>query len=116
MNTQVYQQAKKKLSDLVSYPKRGNHNTSEEEVRHTQTTNNFKNIQTEEQPCTNKYDKVKAYFTTVKNCPEDINNVEYMNIAHEQIQTSKTMEKNQDIQINLSDFIPDPRSDRKSVV
>ena len=26
------------------------------------------------------------------------------------IQTSKTMEKNQDTQINLSDFIPEPRS------
>ena len=48
----------------------------------------------------------------MKNCPEDINNAEYMNIAHEQIQTSKTMGKNQDTQINLSDFIPD----RKSVV
>ena len=33
-----------------------------------------------------------------------------MNIAHEQIQTSKSMEKNQDIQINLSDFIPEPKS------
>ena len=34
-----------------------------------------------------------------------------MNIAHEQTQTSKTMEKrNQDTQINLSDFIPEPRS------
>ena len=46
----------------------------------------------------------------MKNCPEDINNAEYMNIAHEQIQTSKTIEKNQDEQINLSDFIPEPRS------
>ena len=58
MNTQVHQQVKKKLSphedydmphpyrkhtisdisDLVSYPKRGNHNTPKEEATHTQTT------------------------------------------------------------------------------
>ena len=84
------------ISDLVSYPKRGNHNTPEEEARHTQTINNYKNTQTEDQPSTNKYDKIKAYFTTMKNCPKDINNADYMNIAHEQIQTSKTIEKNQD--------------------
>ena len=79
------------ISDLVSYPKRGNHNTPKEEARHTQTTNNPKNIQTEDQPSTTQYDKIKAYFTTMKNCPEDIDNAEYMNISHEQIQTSKTV-------------------------
>ena len=76
MNTQVHQQVKKKLfphedydmphpsrkhtisdiSDLVSYPKRVNHNTPKEEARHTQTTINSKNIQTEDQPSTNQYD------------------------------------------------------------
>ena len=98
------------ISDLVSYPKRRNHKVTEKEARHIQTTNNSGNIQIEDQPTTNKYDKVEAYFTTMKNCPEDINNAEYMNIAHEKIQTYKTMDKNQDTQINLSDFVPEPKS------
>ena len=59
------------ISDLVSYPKRRNHKVPEEEARYTQTINNSKNIQTEDQPSTNKYDKVESYFTTMKNCPED---------------------------------------------
>ena len=57
------------ISDLVSYPKRGNHNTPEEEARHTQTTNNSKNIQTADQPSTIQYDKVSLMslltFSTV---------------------------------------------------
>ena len=63
----------------------------------------------------------------MKNCPEDRNNAEYMNIAHEQIQTSKTMEKNQDTQINnnnnnnnstttISNNNKTTTTDRKSVV
>ena len=72
------------ISDLVSYPKMGNHNTPGEEARHTQTMNNSKNTQTEDQPSTIQYDKIKAYFTTMKNCPEDINNAEYMNIRSEE--------------------------------
>ena len=49
-----------------------------------------------------------AYFTTMKNCPEGMNNAEYLNIAHGQLKTNKAIDKNQDIQINLSDFIPEP--------
>ena len=98
------------ISDLVSYPKRRNHKVQEEEARHIMTTNDTENIQAEDQSTTEKYNKVEAYFTTMKNCPEDINNAEYMNIAHEQTQTYKTMEKNQDTQINLSDFVPEPKS------
>ena len=60
--------------------------TPKEEARHTQTTNNFKNTQTVDQPSTIQYDKVKEYFTTMKNCPEDINNAEYMKIANQQQQ------------------------------
>ena len=41
----------------------------------------------------------------MKNCLEGMNNAEYLNIAHEQLKTNKAIEKNQDIQINLSDFI-----------
>ena len=57
---------------------------------------------------TNIDDQVIAYFTTMKNCPEGMNNAEYLNIAHEQLKTNKAIEKNQDIQI--IDFIPEPRS------
>ena len=59
---------------------------------------------------TNIDDQVIAYFTTMENCLEGMNNAEYLNIAHEQLKTNKAIEKNQDIQINLSDFIPEPRS------
>ena len=46
----------------------------------------------------------------MKNCPDSINNAEYLNIAHEQIKINKIIEKNQDTQMNLSDFIPEPKS------
>ena len=46
----------------------------------------------------------------MKNCPDGINNAEYLNIALEQIHTNKIIEKNQDTQINLSDFIPESKS------
>ena len=59
---------------------------------------------------TNIDDQVIAYFTTMKNCLGGMNNAEYLNIAHEQLKTNKVIEKNQDIQINLSDFIPETRS------
>ena len=62
------------ISDLVSYPKRVNCNTPKEEATHTQTTNNSKNIQTEDQPSTILYDKVKAYFTTIKNKQKKLQN------------------------------------------
>ena len=48
------------ISDLVSYPKRGNHNTPEEEARHTQTINNSKSTQTEDQPSTIQYEKISV--------------------------------------------------------
>ena len=99
------------ISDLVSYPKRGNYNTNE--VARTTATNtqtNVENTKDENQSHFETDDQVIAYFTSMKNCPDGINNAEYLNIAHEQIQTNKIIEKNQDTQINLSDFIPEPKS------
>ena len=51
-----------------------------------------------------------AYFSTMEKLPEDINNAEYLNMTHEQQQNIKQIEKSQDTQINLSDFIPEPKS------
>ena len=99
------------ICDLVSYPKRGNYS----ELEHVRCTSS--NIQTDEevtkpdnQHTPNIDDQVVAYFTTKKNCLDGINDAEYLNIAHEQLKANKTTEKNQDAQINLSDFIPEPRS------
>ena len=76
----------------------------------TNTQTNLENSKDENQSYFEIDDQVTTYFTSMKTCPDGINNAKYLNIAHEQIQTNKIIEKNQDTQINLSDFIPDPKS------
>ena len=76
----------------------------------TNTQTNVENSKNENQSNFKTDDQVTAYFTSMKTCPDGTNNAEYLNIAHEQIQTNKIIEKNQDTQINLSDFIPEPKS------
>ena len=131
LNTHVHLQIKKRLfhiriityyvlqekytisdvSDLVSYPKRGKHSALAH-VRYTSSNvpTNEEDTKPDHQSISNIDNQVVAYFTTMKNCTDGINNAEYLNIAHEQLKANKTIEKNQDTQINLSDFIPEPRS------
>ena len=80
-----------------SYPKRGNQNTPEY-ARYTTSYLQDKDEDTkpDNQNMTNINDQVIAYFTTMKNCLEGMNNAEYLNIAHEQLKTNKAIEKNQD--------------------
>ena len=99
------------ISDLVSYPKRGN-NSALTHVRYTSSTvpSNEGDIKHNLQSISNIDSQVVAYFTTMKNYPDVINNSEYLNIAHGQLKANKTIKKNQDTKINLSDFTPEPRS------
>ena len=100
------------ISDLVSYPKKGNHKALLEEARYTTTLTqtNIENIQTDYQSALKKNDQIIVYFTSIIKRPDGINNAEYLNIAHGQVQTNETIEKNQDTQINLSSFILEHRS------
>ena len=54
--------------------------------------------------------KIRALFTNMKRGTESINFAEYLNIAHEQVTQNKCEDKANDDQINLSDFIPEPKT------
>ena len=106
------------ISDLISHPKRGNHKHSEDvnyTMEHTNVIQDstpysrLDNNTNKTKPEVNTH-KITAYLSAVKNHPDGINNAEDLYMAHEQQQNNRNIEKNQDVQINLSDFIPKPRS------
>ena len=107
------------ISDLVSRPKRGNHKHSED-ANYTMENNNITLVSTppsqddnntiDTKPEVNNDHKIIAYFSAMRNHPDGINNAEYLYMAHEQQQNNRIVEKNQDVQINISDFINEPRS------
>ena len=54
--------------------------------------------------------KIRALFTIMKRGTDSINFAEYLNIAHRQATQNKCEDKANDDQINLSDFIPEPKT------
>ena len=89
------------ISDLVSRPKRG---------RHTYSDLAF-NIPVEDtHPLDNETNTIYAYFTSMSQLQETINYAEYLNMAHKQHIINKNDEKSNDQIINLSDYIPEPKS------
>ena len=54
--------------------------------------------------------KIHALFTNMAQGTDAIKFSEYLNIAHEQVTQNKNEDKGNDIHINLSDFIPEPKT------
>ena len=89
------------ISDLVSRPKRGKGKQSYS-AYNTSTDKIHTNIDDEH--------KLHAYFTNMSRPIDPINYAEYLNMAHEQQTNMKNNEKTNDHIINLSDYIPEPKS------
>ena len=60
--------------------------------------------------CRDDKHKLRAYFTNMSRPIDPINYAEYLNMAHEQQTDNKNNEKTNDQMINLSDYIPEPKS------
>ena len=54
-------------------------------------------------------DEIKAYFTNMEK-PSDLSYSEYLHIAHDINALNKSEDKIKDSGINVSDFLPEPRS------
>gem|GEM_PF-2876143 len=106
------------ISDLVTHSKRGNHTDTanatyvmeQPQNMHASSEYDKSDVHDLDNHESEHDNKIMAYFSTMEKLPEDINNAEYLNMAHEQQQNIKQIEKSQDTQINLSDFIPEPKS------
>ena len=89
------------ISELVTRPTR----------KHKQESLNLNIDMTEQNTNTHDNDiKKYALFTNMKRDTDSINFAEYLNIVHEQAMQTKDEDKSNDIQINLSDFIPDQKT------
>lgn len=89
------------ISDLVTRPTR----------RHKYESSNLIIDMTEDNTISHENDtKIRALFTNMKRGTDSINFAEYLNRAHEQVMQTKDEIKINDTQINLSDFIPEPKS------
>ena len=65
---------------------------------------------TDKNPSDNETNTIHAYFTSMSRMQESINYAEYLNMAHKQHINNKDDEKSNDHIINLSDYIPEPKS------
>ena len=89
------------ISDLVSRPKRGK-GIQPHSAYNTTTENTHTNMDDEQ--------TIYAYFTNMSRLIDTINYAEYLNMAHEQQTDIKNNENTNDHIINLSDYIPEPKS------
>ena len=92
------------ISDLVTRPTRA---CTQESLNLTIDTHQNKNLKLVDH---DNNTKIRALFTNMKRGAVSINFAEYLNIAHEQATQNKCEDKANYDQINLSDFIPGPKT------